>query len=65
MLGRRYFDIDTENFVVNESPDAKPMMMSPDEGIGELNISGVLNQTEYILPDVNETPEKRIRSGTQ
>ena len=56
---RRYYNIDT-NFVVNENPDYRPVMLSsPDEGFGELNVSGLLNsQEEYILPH-SVTPEKK------
>ncbi|XP_065209299.1 myb protein-like isoform X2 [Planococcus citri] len=56
----KYCNIDT-NFIVNENPDYRPINMfnSPDEGFGELNVSGLLSsQEEYILPH-SMTPEKK------
>jgi len=50
----RYYNIDT-NFVVNENG-------SPDEGFGELNVSGLINTQEYILPDII-SPERKFGSG--
>ena len=57
----RYYNIDT-NFVVDENGDCKPgIMNSPDEGFGELNVSGFMN-SEYIVPNTL-TPEKKFNPG--
>lgn len=58
----RYYNIDT-NVIINENGDCRPVAISsPDEGFGELNVSGLMGTEEFIIPDAT-TPEKKSSLG--
>lgn len=58
----KYYNIDT-NVIINENGDCRPVAISsPDEGFGELNVSGLMGTEEFIIPDAT-TPEKKSSLG--